>query len=85
MNETLLRLKNGSGDFQVFREEDLQDPARRPQLLELMLEEDNFGRLFPWWKRHAGCFGLTPEQIRNTTSIRNYLRKKCGKLCIPAV
>jgi hypothetical protein len=68
-NETVLHLP--SGDFEILREEHLDDPAKRPRLLRLMLEEGNFGRAFPYWQKIAPALGIT--NIRNDAHCRSLL------------
>lgn len=68
-NDTILHLPHG--DFETLRLERLDDPSQRPKLLERMLEEENFGRAFPYWQRIAHAFGIA--DIRNNAPTRALL------------
>ena len=61
-NNTILHLPNG--DSEVLHEEHLDDEAKRPRLLALMLAPGNFGRAFPILKSRAQEFGIDPNYFR---------------------
>ncbi len=69
-NDTVLHLPNG--DFEILREDRLNDPKQ----LELMLEPGNFGRAFPYWQEIAKGLGLA--NIRNNAFARAMLRARLG-------